>query len=122
MNHSSYGGQARPTYFALHEKGTTVYLKPELRAQAEDAAAASSYRKLSPFLSSVIDMMLNFRFLSEENLDFIQEIACELGQPWNVLLVLNRIVAHARHEVRLGRLVLSGFFLHQRNGRKSKAG
>jgi len=106
---------------SLHEKPTTVYLQNELRAKAEDEARMNNYRYLSPFLAALVDQMLNFRFLSAENLEFIRNICRELGQPWDVILVLNRIVAHARQEVRAGRLVLSGFFFHQRNGKKPEA-
>ena len=60
----------------LHEKVTTVYLKPHVRAQAEDEAAASN-RKLSPYLSWLIDQMLNWRFLTNANLEFIKALSME---------------------------------------------
>ena len=103
----------------LHEKVTTVYLKPHVRAQAEDEAAASN-RKLSPYLSWLIDQMLNWRFLTNANLEFIKALSMELDEPWDTTLVLNRIIAYVREEMCGGRLVLSGFFFQPTKGKKTK--
>ncbi len=111
----------RPLLFSVHEKPTTVYLPNELRAKAEDQARANSYRHLSPFLSALVEKMLNFTFLDPKNLEFLQELRAELGEPWDVVLVLNRVITFVRQEMHARRLVLGGFFYQHRNGRKAEA-
>jgi len=108
-------------FFSLHEKPTTIYLPNELRAKAEDQARANSYRHLSPFIAALVDRMLNFTFIEAANLEFLRELRSQLGDPWDLVLVLNRIVAYVRGEVRARRLALGGFLIPQRNGRKAEA-
>lgn len=103
---------------SLHEKNTSVYLSPHVRAKAEDEAKRNG-QKLSPFLSRLIDEALDWGFLTNANLEFITAISIELGDPWDTRLVLNRLVAYVREEMLARRLVLGGFLLQAPNGKKS---
>jgi hypothetical protein len=84
-------------------KRASVLLRPELHAQATDAARRRgwSFVQLS---EQAFDWFLNVTFLDHENREFLHDLVRELGAPWDWPAVLNRVVSEYREQVRSGKL------------------
>ena len=87
----------------MREGGTTIRLPEDLRAEARHAS--ESHGSFNRFVAWVIRQALRLEFLSAGNREFVLKVASELGQPWDVLAVLNLLVGYARGEARARKLL-----------------
>jgi hypothetical protein len=91
-------------YFALDErKRTTVLMQPNLFAQVEDGARQRGW-SFTRFAEWCIEQLICLKFLSTENRDFVLELTRVLGQPWDPLSVIDRLIEEIRQQIQGGKL------------------
>ena len=111
----------RGPMFSLPEKPTTLRLRPDVRAAVEDAAARRGW-SVNRFGGWALEQFVSLEFLEKANREFVLEILRQVGPPWDVFHVLNRLLAHARELVRAGRMRPTFWTAQGNSWKKSEVG